>query len=187
MMILQLLWSFIQVGLFSIGGGYAAIPQIQNQAVNVHGWLDMNTFADLVTISEMTPGPIALNAATFVGTRVAGLPGAIAATLGCILPSMIIVSVMAKLYRKYSENAVMQGVLSALRPAVVALIASAGLSILLQVLFPAGNIALAAINWQGLALTVFAFLILRKFRWNPIGVIALCGALGLIFGLISPV
>ena len=92
---LELLWSFFQIGLFSIGGGYAAMPLIQHQVVDLHGWLNMTQFADIVTISQMTPGPIAINSATFVGTRVAGLPGAIVATVGCVLPSCIIVLFLA--------------------------------------------------------------------------------------------
>ena len=87
MIYLQLFFSFIQVGMFSIGGGYAAMPLIQNQVVELHPWITMAEFTDLVTIAEMTPGPIAINAATFVGIRIAGLPGAVAATMGCILPS----------------------------------------------------------------------------------------------------
>ena len=89
-MIGLLFLSFIQVGLFSVGGGYAAIPLIQNQIVNVHGLMTLPEFADLITIAEMTPGPISINSATFVGTRLAGLPGALICTLGCIIPSFII-------------------------------------------------------------------------------------------------
>ena len=84
MIYLELFWSFFQVGLFSIGGGYAAMPLIQNQVVDIHPWLTMTGFADIITIAEMTPGPIAVNAATFVGIQVAGLPGALIATIGCI-------------------------------------------------------------------------------------------------------
>ncbi len=94
----QLFWSFLQVGMFSIGGGYAAMPLIQNEVVFNHGWLTMSEFTDLITIAEMTPGPIAVNSATFVGIRIAGLPGAILATFGCIYPSMILVSVLSFLY-----------------------------------------------------------------------------------------
>ena len=83
----QLFLSFLQIGLFSFGGGYAAMPLIQEQIVNIHGWLDMDQFTDLITISQMTPGPIAINSATFVGIRIGGIPGALVATLGCILPS----------------------------------------------------------------------------------------------------
>ena len=81
MIYLELFWSFFQIGLFSIGGGYAAMPLIQNQVVDIHPWLTMTQFADIMTIAEMTPGPIAINSATFVGTQVAGLPGALIATI----------------------------------------------------------------------------------------------------------
>ena len=135
MIYFQLFWSFIQVGLFSIGGGYAAIPLIQNQVVEIHPWLTMNEFTDLITIAEMTPGPIAVNSATFVGIRIAGLSGAVIATIGCILPSCFIVSFLAFIYYHYKGVAVLQSVLESLRPAVVALIASAGLSVLAQVTF----------------------------------------------------
>ena len=83
MIYLELFWSFFQIGLFSIGGGYAAMPLIQNQVVDVHPWLTMTQFADIMTIAEMTPGPIAINSATFVGIQVAGLPGAVISTLLC--------------------------------------------------------------------------------------------------------
>ncbi|MBQ1264020.1 MAG: chromate transporter, partial [Oscillospiraceae bacterium] len=134
----------------------------------------------------MTPGPIALNAATFVGTRIAGVWGSLVATLGCILPSCVIVSVMALIYAKYKEGRMMQGILSTLRPAVVALIASAGFSILMQVIFPTGVSALANVNWFGVILASVAFFLLRKFRLNPIAAISLCGAVGLAYGLIFP-
>ena len=97
MIYIQLFLSFLQIGAFSFGGGYAAMPLIQSQIVNLHHWLDFKEFTDLITISQMTPGPIAINSATFVGTKIAGIPGAIAATLGCILPSCILVTIIAYL------------------------------------------------------------------------------------------
>ena len=100
------------------------MPLVQGQVVTAHGWLSMSEFTDLITISQMTPGPIAVNSATFVGIKIAGIPGALIATLGCILPSCIIVTVIAKLYLKYREMDMLQGVLNSLRPAVVAMIAS---------------------------------------------------------------
>ena len=135
MIYFQLFFSFIQVGLFSIGGGYAAMPLIQSQVVTRYGWLSMSEFTDLITIAEMTPGPIAVNSATFVGIRIAGVGGAIIATLGCILPSCFIVSLLAFIYYRYKQMSALQSVLASLRPAVVALIASAGLSILNMVVF----------------------------------------------------
>ena len=116
MIYLQLLLSFLQIGLFSFGGGYAAMPLIQEQIVDIHGWLDMEQFTDLITISQMTPGPIAINSATFVGIRIAGISGALVASAGCILPSCVIVVLLAKLYLKYENMDVLQSVLNSLRP-----------------------------------------------------------------------
>ena len=170
MIYFQLFWSFIQVGLFSIGGGYAAIPLIQNQVVEIHPWLTMNEFTDLITIAEMTPGPIAVNSATFVGIRIAGLSGAVIATIGCILPSCFIVSFLAFIYYHYKGVAVLQSVLESLRPAVVALIASAGLSVLAQVTFQGKTMIISNINYTGVVIFCVAFLILRRLKQNPIAV-----------------
>ena len=126
MVYLELFWSFLQIGLFSFGGGYAAMPLIQGQVVTEHGWLSMAEFTDLVTISQMTPGPIAVNSATFVGIKIAGIPVALIATAGCILPSCIIVMVVARLYLKYRKLEMLQGILNSLRPAVGTMNALAG-------------------------------------------------------------
>ena len=184
MIYLQLFLSFLQVGLFSIGGGYAAMPLIQSQVVIQHNWLTMNEFTDLITIAEMTPGPIAVNSATFVGIRIAGTAGAIIATLGCILPSCVIVSLLAFVYYRYKNVSVIQSVLASLRPAVVALIASAGLSILLQVAFQGETFQWGNLNYIGLFLFAGALFILKKYKWNPILVMSLCGAAGLLINLI---
>ena len=111
MIYLQLFFSYLQIGAFSFGGGYAAMALIQAQVVEKYHWLSMAEFGDLVTIAEMTPGPIAVNSATFVGTQVAGIPGALAATLGCILPSCIIVTLLAKIYIQYQNVKIMQDIL----------------------------------------------------------------------------
>ena len=108
MIYLQLFLSFLQVGMFSIGGGYAAMPLIQSQVVEKYAWLTMNEFTDLITIAEMTPGPIAVNSATFVGIRIAGFPGAVIATFGCIFPSCIIVSLLAYIYYRYKNVSALQ-------------------------------------------------------------------------------
>ena len=110
MIYLQLLWSFFQIGLFSIGGGYATMPLIQHQVVEIHGWLTMTQFSDIITISQMTPGPIAINSATFVGIQVAGIPGALVATLGCVIPSCIIVTTLAYVYYRYKGLTMVQGI-----------------------------------------------------------------------------
>ncbi len=182
----QLFFSFLQVGLFSIGGGYAAMPLIQYQVVSLHQWLTVKELSDLVTIAEMTPGPIAVNAATFIGTRFAGLGGALAATFGAILPSMILVSLLYRLYARCREMPLMQGVLSALRPVVVALIASALLSILHVALFSGQPLRIETLDLLNLVLFLLALMALRKFRLNPILTMAACGALRLIASCLIP-
>ena len=181
MILWQLFISFAQIGLFSIGGGYAAIPLIQSQAVEVHGWLTAEQFMDLATIAEMTPGPIALNAASFVGIQVAGIAGAVIATLGCILPSLVIVSGLSWIYGRYRRLPMLQSVLGFLRPAVVALIAAAGINMLLQAV--CGGRSLSGFRPVSALLFAAAFLALRRFKWSPILVMALCGAAGLVLGL----
>lgn len=182
--LLQLFLSFVQIGLFSIGGGYAAMPLIQSEVVANHAWLTMSEFTDLITIAEMTPGPIAINSATFVGIRIAGLPGAIIATFGVILPSLFIVSLLAYIYYKYKNVSLLQNILSSLRPAVVALIAGAGLSILQVVVFGEGAVHFNNVEWIGTALFIAAFIVLRTKHTNPILVMSMCGAAGLILNLI---
>ena len=178
MIYLQLFFSFLQVGMFSFGGGYAAMPLIQGQVVTAHKWLSMSEFTDLITISQMTPGPIAVNSATFVGIKIAGIPGALVATFGCILPSYIIVTVIAKLYLKYRNMAMLQGVLNSLRPAVVAMIASAGISILITAFWGnAAAIALAGTKWSLVVIFVVCIVLLRKIKMNPIWVMVLAGVM----------
>lgn len=181
MIYLDLFWSFFQVGLFSIGGGYAAMPLIQAQVVDQHGWLSLSEFIDVITISQMTPGPIGINSATFVGIKIAGIGGALVATLGCVLPSCIIVLTLAHFYFKYQNLTAVRGVLSGLRPAVVAMIASAGLSILLNASFAGGTLpsSLADVSWIGICLFLAAFIVLRKWKPNPIWVMLGCGILGM--------
>ncbi len=178
MIYLQLFLSFLQVGLFSVGGGYAALPLIQDQVVGVHGWITLSEFSNLITIAEMTPGPVALNSATFVGIRIAGIPGAVVATIGFILPSCLIVSLLAHIYRKYKNVSTLQCVLSSLRPVVVALIASAGFSILSLVIFSGEVLKLSGVDWIGAGIFLAAFVILRKWKWNPILIMGLCGVAG---------
>lgn len=182
MIYLQLFWSFIQVGMFSIGGGYAAMPLIQDQVVEKYGWLTMGEFTDLITIAEMTPGPIAVNSATFVGIRIAGIPGALTATFGCIMPSCIIVSLLAFIYYRYKQVSVLQSVLGSLRPAVVALIGAAGLSILQLVAFGGMEMGVENIQWLECGIFLAAFLVLRVWKKNPILVMLCCGAAELILG-----
>ena len=186
MIYLELFWSFLQIGLFSFGGGYAAMPLIQGQVVTDHGWLSMTEFTDLITISQMTPGPIAINSATFVGIKIAGIPGALVATIGCILPSCIIVTLVAKLYLKYRNMAVLQGILNSLRPAVVAMIASAGISILITAFWAnEAAVILSQTNWVMVLIFAGCIVLLQKFRMNPIWVMILAGVVNTAVSLIG--
>lgn len=180
MLLLKLFFAFFQVGLFSVGGGYAAIPLIQSQIVDVYGLMSLEEFTDLITIAEMTPGPISINSSTFVGTRLAGPLGAVVCTLGCILPSFFICLALAHFYYKYRSFSGVQTVLASLRPAVVALIASAGASILVLALFESSffSIELDNLRFIELAIFVVGLVILRKCRVSAISIIFGSGVAG---------
>lgn len=178
MIYIQLFLSFLQIGAFSFGGGYAALPLIKEQVVELHNWLSPGAFSDLITISQMTPGPIAINAATFVGIKMAGLPGAVFATLGCIMPSCMIVSVMAYIYLRYRKLSILQGILQSLRPAVVAMIASAGLSIILSSFFgEEGMVAIKNLRISSVVIFLTALYLLKKRKMNPVFVMVLSGCM----------
>lgn len=187
---MELLWtlfiSFMQVGLFSVGGGYAAIPLIQEQIVNHHILLTMAEFTDLITIAEMTPGPISINSATFVGQRVYGTIGALVCSLGAVLPAFIICLTLAYFYYKYKKFSGVQTVLGALRPAVIALIASAGVSILVLALFNSNfnNIVLSEFRWLEFGLFIGGFIILRKYKTNAVKIIIGTGVIGTALQLV---
>lgn len=186
MIYFQLFLSFLQIGAFSFGGGYAAMPLIQNQVVDLHHWLNLAEFTDLVTISQMTPGPIAINSATFVGTRIAGTPGALAATAGCVLPSCILVTLLARIYLKYRNLSIIQGVLQSLRPAVVAMIGAASVSILVTAFWGLGGFTpdLQALNLRSVCIFLGALVLLIRFKMSPILVMVLSGVFETVCQLI---
>lgn len=182
MLLLKLFFAFIQVGLFSVGGGYAAIPLIQEQIVNIYGMMTLEEFSDLITVAEMTPGPISINSATFVGMRIAGIPGVLICSIGCIIPSFCICLILAHFYYKYRTVSGVQVVLGAMRPAVVALIASAGSSILMLGLFQSElkDVVLSNIRIVELGIFAVALFLLRKFKMNAITIILGSGVIGTI-------
>lgn len=186
MIYLELFWSFFQIGLFSIGGGYAAMPLIQHQVVEIHSWLTMTQFADIMTIAEMTPGPIAINSATFVGIQVAGLPGAIIATVGCVFPSCIIVMSLAYVYYRFRGLTMVQGILTGLRPAVVAMIASAGISLMILSFYGQRSLPtdLSSISYISVFIFGVGLLVLRKWKINPIYVMGGAGIVGIMLNII---
>ena len=173
MIYIQLFLSFVQIGLFSVGGGYAAIPLIQSQVVETHGWLTMNEFTNLITIAEMTPGPIGVNSATFTGLQIAGIPGALAATFGSIFPSCILVSILALVYCKYKETSAISN------------ITAAGFSMFQTAVLSGKALHISSVNVFALLLFIAAFIALRKWKLNPILIMCLCGVANLFFTLLK--
>ncbi len=185
MIYLHLFWAFLQIGAFSFGGGYAAMPLIQEQVIDRFHWMTLSQFSDLITISQLTPGPIAINAATFVGNQTAGIPGALTATFGYILPSCIFVSILAWLYKKYRRMSVLQGILEFLRPAVVAMIASAGITILLPVFFSNDQILFQNLQIRPVLFFAASLFLLRKRKMDPVLVMILCGIAEVLFHMVQ--
>lgn len=175
MILLDLFLAFLQVGAFSVGGGYVAIPLIQSIAVDGYAWLTAAEFGNLVTIAEMTPGPIVINAATFVGQRMAGLPGAIVASLASIIPSLILTTLLSWVYARSRSGQTMQTILQLLRAVVVSLIASAALKLLASAAMLNG-----VVFWPGLVIFCGAMLLLRFKKGGPIQIMALCGVVGAV-------
>lgn len=174
MILLKLFISFLQIGAFSFGGGYAAMPLIQHQVVELHQWLSMVEFSDLITISQITPGPIAINSATFVGLKINGFIGALAATMGCIIPSCIIVSIIAYIYLKYQQMSIIQNTLKYIRPAVVAMIGGSGLLIIVNSFFN-GNVDLNHFQLMSVIIFTGALFLLRVKKLNPIYIMFISG------------
>lgn len=184
-MLLNLYITFFKVGLFSFGGGYAALPIIQQEVVTANSWLNLSEFNDLITISQMTPGPIAINSATFVGVRVAGLMGGLVATLGCVTPSAIIVGILAFFYKKYKDLDSISNVLYFLRPAIISMILIAGVDILMTALFDTGAINIVNLDLRMLALFIFSLLIMLKKDIDPIKLMLASGAFYLLINMIG--
>ena len=178
----QLFGTFSKIGAFTFGGGYAMIPLIQREVTERRRWLEDRDILDIVAIAESTPGPIAINTATFVGYQVCGTPGAFCATLGVVLPSFLIILLIARVFTRFAKSAPVQGVLNGLRPMVVGLIGAAALSV------GRTAFALPAVTWQGLLssdilwiipIFILAAFLLWKRKWHPIAVILLAAALGI--------
>lgn len=178
-MLLKLFLGFLQVGLFTFGGGYASLPLVKQQIVQ-GGWMAPEEFTDLLAISQMTPGPIAINTATFVGLKTAGVPGALVASFSFILPSVVIVSLLAYLYRRYSELPVVQNALAGVRPAATGLILAAAIDILVTIAFGTDihSLIFASPDIVTLILACAGVAVLRAFRTPPLLMIVACGAAG---------
>ena len=180
MIFFELFKTFFIIGMFTIGGGYAMLSLIQNKVVTVHGWIDDTTFTDIVAISQMTPGPIGINSATYIGYEVLANTGAseflcilgsFTATFAVVLPSFIIVLAICRVYDKWKDHPIFQGVMSGLKPAVIGLVGTAVISVTTPENF---------IDWKSYALCISAFLALYFKKAGPFTIIGLGALAGLI-------
>ena len=183
-MLLELFWSFLQVGLFSFGGGMVAITLLMEKLVYEKAWLDAAAFTDLISIAESTPGPIAVNAATFVGIQLAGLPGALIATLATVLPGCLIVLALSLLYQRYRSLTLVQGMMDGLRPTIIAAIFVSGFSLLRSALFDSGILSLANIDWLSVVCFVAVIILTQKTKLSAAVLILGSGAIGCVLRLL---
>ena len=180
MIYVELFLTFFLIGMFTIGGGYAMLSLIQNQVVTIHGWIDDTTFTDIVALSQMTPGPIGINSATYVGYEVLSKAGAsellsilgsFTATFAVVLPSFFIVLLLAKVYDRWKEHPIFRGVMTGLRPAVLGLIGTAALG-----LATADNF----IDWKSFVICIIAFIALYFKKLGPFSIIGIGAIVGLL-------
>ena len=170
MIIIELYLVFLKLGLFSFGGGYVMIPLIRSEVLESREWITTAEFLDIIAIAEMSPGPISINAATFVGYNLGGIPGSIAATLGVLTPALVLVIMVTRYFLKYQHTACVQCFCSGIRPVIIGMVLAAGIMI-----------GLSAIeNYTGLAIAglIFGLSIYKNF--HPILLIGLAGLIGVL-------
>jgi len=175
--LIELFLSFLKIGTFTFGGGYAMASLLRDTAV-AHGWLTESGFADILAISNVTPGPIAVNMATFVGYNQAGIAGAFAATLGVALPSFTFVMLVMRILTKFKQSKHVENIFNGLRPAVVGLIAATGITFALEEFFP-NAINIDAVELRSAAIFVVAFVAIYKFKINPVVIIISAAVVGI--------
>ncbi|SET29573.1 chromate transporter [Natronincola peptidivorans] len=170
MAFIRLFWVFLKIGAFSFGGGYAMLPLIEEEVVHIHRWLSSVEFVDIIAISQMSPGPIAINAATFIGFRQLGVIGSIVATTGVVFASFFLVTTLAHFIIKYKNAPFIEGVFSGIRPAVIGLISAACVSLFQT----------SVVDMKGFAIGLIVLAILYKSKLHPIGIIMLSGVMGIV-------
>lgn len=187
MIYVQLFWEFLKIGLFAVGGGMATLPFLQQLSQST-GWFDEALITDMIAISESTPGPIGINMATYVGYNIAGVPGGIIATMGEVLPSILLVILISKSLERFRSSPLVSGAFYGLRPAVTGLIAAAGLDVLRKVgmidfaaLFSGAPSVLAAIDLPKLIFFCIIFFCIHKFQKSPIVYIMVSAVIGILF------
>ncbi len=191
MIFLQLFLTFFEIGLFTIGGGYAMLPLIEEKVVS-NGWMPEEQIVNFIAVSESTPGPFAVNISTYIGSQMGGKAGVLGAvfgsfcaTLGVVLPSFIIILIVARFYEKFKENAVVAGCMTGLKPAVVGLIGGAVLSIVATVFIPTGAVSSELLKTAQtyISLGIFALCTVLSFKKvHPIIIICLSALIGIIAG-----
>lgn len=184
---IQLFWEFFKTGLFAVGGGLATLPFLYDISAST-GWFTTQDIADLIAVSESTPGPLGINMATYVGFKTTGLFGGCITTFGLILPSIVIIILISKILDKFKESALVQRIFYGLRPASTALIATAGLGVakiaLLKLdVFEETGSWFDLLNWKCILLAVLIYIGLKKFKKHPILYIAAAAAAGIVFQL----
>ena len=195
MAFLTLFLTFFKIGAFTFGGGYAMLPLIQEEVLR-HQWVAESDLINFIAVSESTPGPFAINMATYVGSQVGGehgiwgsIFGSFCATMGVVLPSFIVILIVARFYEKYKQSRIVKGCMSGLKPAVVGLIGAAVLSVVAEVLFPLG-LKLSAFSDPNMyvSLGIFALTVTLAFwkKVHPIWLILMSAALGIGWGYLSP-
>lgn len=183
MIYLEIFLTFLKIGAFTFGGGYAMFPLIQ-EAVLKNGWLSEELLIDFVAISESTPGPFAVNIATYIGSELGGILGAICATLGVVIPSFVIILIVAKFFMKFKDNKIIKGIMSGLKPCVIGLIGSAVISMALTIFVPNGLKNIVLNRELIVSLVIFGicmFVTLKK--KHPIVVILIAAILGILSGV----
>ena len=165
----------MKIGVLAFGGAYAAVPLIEKEIVELQQWMTYEEFADLLALDELTPGPIMINSATFVGMKICGIAGAVAATIGCILPSCILSMAVFLIYRRYKKLSYMESSIKTLKCMAIALILSTFLKIVTKNAFLGSDL-----NYIGIALMIAAFVLLRKLKTNPLYIMLGCGLINVV-------
>jgi chromate transporter len=187
MMLLDLFWTFFKIGALTFGGGYAMLPLVQAEVAR-RGWMSGEALVNFIAVSESTPGPFAINMATYVGNVMAGIPGGICATLGVVLPSFIVILIVARCFEKFRKNRVVAGCMSGLKPAVIGMIGSAVVSVGRTVFFPNGfSLAVLGGGAFYVSLAIFALSVVLAFKKkHPILIICVAAILGIAAGYLLP-
>ena len=185
MIYFQLFYEFFLIGLFAIGGGMATLPFLEDLALRTN-WFTQADLINMIAVSESTPGPIGINMATYVGFTTSGIPGAVIATLSVVLPSLLVVTVIARVLQKYSASPLVQSLFYGIRPASVGLICAAGVSIFLIAIvridiYRASGAIADLFQWKRIALAVGLYLAIKQWKPHPVLTIAIAAVIGAVF------